>query len=735
MNIGVLNKGAALAVMLYGMPLAAAANCAYDVANEWETGFTANITITNTQSTAVDGWQVEWQFDDNTVITSGWNSTMSGSNPYSASDLGWNGPLAPNQSVSFGFQATKAQAGSAAAVPDISGALCGLGADNQAPVASFSLQQNASELSFDASASSDPDDDALTYSWDFGDSTQAEGVIVEHNYTQTGDYTVTLTVSDSELNHSISQTITVDTVIVNTPPVASIEVFTNGLIVTLDAASSTDVDGDPLTFSWSLGDGNQAEGSLVNHTYANPGLYSVGLAVSDGEDTTTLNQNVVVNGTGGVAHVSNPFLGATAYINPDYATAVDYSISLESDPVLQGKMAKMRDIPTAVWLDRIEAIYGGDTNSGRLSLEEHFELALEQKQPGVPMTVTIVVYNLPDRDCAALASNGTLHSDQDGLNIYKRDYIDVIASIAGNARFKDLRIIAVLEPDSLPNLVTNTSVQKCGKVKSEGTYVKGIQHAIGAFAQLDNVYTYLDIAHSGWLGWPDNMQGAVSLYTDLVKGVADGDMTVLDGFVSNVSNYTPSEEIFLPDPEFDFDGNYIGIKSSNYYEWNPVFDEKNFAEQLHAKFVEGGFPQDLAMLIDTSRNGWGGANRPQSANENAATEDQYVLDSKLDRRAHRGNWCNVDGAGVGARPQALPYGPDSVVEAFVWIKPAGESDGTSDSTQTEPDEEGKSFDHMCSPEYTTSGGVLTGAMDNAPSAGAWFHEQFKMLVENAYPEL
>ena len=218
-------------------------------------------------------------------------------------------------------------------------------------------------------------------------------------------------------------------------------------------------------------------------------------------------------------------------------------------------------------------------------------------------------------------------------------------------------------------------------------------------------------------------------------GVAGGDMTVLDGFITNVSNYTPTEEIFLPDPEFDFDGNYIGIKSSSYYEWNPVFDEKDFAESLHASFVAQGFPEKLGMIIDTSRNGWGADDRPGGANDNAANENQYVIDSKLDRRKHRGNWCNASGAGIGARPQSLPYGNNSVIDAFVWIKPPGESDGTSDETQTEPDDEGKSFDAMCSPDHITSGGVLTGAMADAPSAGAWFPAQFKMLVENAYPAL
>ncbi|MCM8783484.1 MAG: PKD domain-containing protein [Candidatus Omnitrophica bacterium] len=50
---------------------------------------------------------------------------------------------------------------------------------------------------FDASNSYDPDGDALSYSWDFGDGDKAEGIKVKHTYTKSGTYTVTLTVKDS----------------------------------------------------------------------------------------------------------------------------------------------------------------------------------------------------------------------------------------------------------------------------------------------------------------------------------------------------------------------------------------------------------------------------------------------------------------------------------------------------------------------------------------------------------
>ena len=109
--------------------------------------------------------------------------------------------------------------------------------------------------------------------------------------------------------------------------------------------------------------------------------------------------------------------------------------------------------------------------------------------------------------------------------------------------------------------------------------------------------------------------------------------------------------------------------------------------------------------------------------------------SKIDGRQHRGLWCNVDGAGIGAPPTAAPSGyAGSHIDAFVWVKPPGESDGASTYI---PNDEGKNADPNCDPTFTNgaNAGIPTGAMDNAPLAGHWFHEQFAMLVRNAYPAI
>lgn len=67
---------------------------------------------------------------------------------------------------------------------------------NASPVASFTATSANLTVNVDASASDDPEDAALTYSWDFGDGSTATGVTASRTYAADGTYTITLTVSD-----------------------------------------------------------------------------------------------------------------------------------------------------------------------------------------------------------------------------------------------------------------------------------------------------------------------------------------------------------------------------------------------------------------------------------------------------------------------------------------------------------------------------------------------------------
>ncbi len=95
------------------------AACSYTVTNNWGTGFTAEIRVTNDTAATVNNWSVSWQ-ESGASVTNAWNATLSGSNPYSAASLSWNGTLAPKASASFGFQAN-----GTAGAPKVNGTLCG----------------------------------------------------------------------------------------------------------------------------------------------------------------------------------------------------------------------------------------------------------------------------------------------------------------------------------------------------------------------------------------------------------------------------------------------------------------------------------------------------------------------------------------------------------------------------------------------------------------------------------
>lgn len=423
-------------------------------------------------------------------------------------------------------------------------------------------------------------------------------------------------------------------------------------------------------------------------------------------------------------HVDNPYVGATVYKNPDYAAKVQTSIAQTTDSALIAKMQIVAQTPTFVWLDRMAAIPSTATQTG---LQAHLDNALAQQQAGTPIVAQFVVYDMPGRDCAALASNGEIPLTADGLNTYKTQYIDVIAGIMSQAKYANVRIVLVVEPDSLPNLVTNLNIQACANANSTGIYVQATQYALNKLHAIPNVYTYMDIGHSGWLGWPSNAGPAVQMFTQIVNGTT-AKLASVDGFITDTANNIPFKEPFMTGGTQTVGGQQL--ISANFYQFDPDIDEASYTADLWARFTAAGWPTTLGMLTDTSRNGWGGPSRPTAASTSTDV-NTFVNASKIDTRPHRGLWCNQNGAGLGAPPQATPSGfPNSHLDAFVWVKPPGDSDGASSLI---PNDEGKGFDRMCDPTFNTPLGVLSNALPNAPLSGHWFHNQFVQLVQNANP--
>ncbi|MEM1206342.1 MAG: lytic polysaccharide monooxygenase [Acidobacteriota bacterium] len=98
------------------------ASCEFIVTNEWNSGFTATIRISNPGSAAIDGWQVGWEFTDGSRVDNLWNAVLTGDNPYSAGNLDWNRSIPSGGSVEFGFVGVKG--GSGVTPPQVTGAVC-----------------------------------------------------------------------------------------------------------------------------------------------------------------------------------------------------------------------------------------------------------------------------------------------------------------------------------------------------------------------------------------------------------------------------------------------------------------------------------------------------------------------------------------------------------------------------------------------------------------------------------
>ncbi|MFV0132716.1 glycoside hydrolase family 6 protein [Streptomyces sp. HMX87] len=414
--------------------------------------------------------------------------------------------------------------------------------------------------------------------------------------------------------------------------------------------------------------------------------------------------------------VDNPYAGAKVYVNPEWAEKA----------AAEPGGARIADQPTGVWLDRTAAIEGVN---GGMGLRDHLDEALAQKGSD-ELVIQLVIYNLPGRDCAALASNGELGPTEIGR--YKTEYIDPIAGILADPKYADLRIVTTVEIDSLPNLVTNTgrrptATEQCNTMLANGNYVKGVGYALNRLGDVPNVYNYVDAGHHGWIGWDDNFGASA----DVIKEAATAEgATVNDvhGFITNTANYSA-----LKEENFGIGDSVNGtsVRQSKWVDWNRYVDELSFAQAFRNELVSVGFNSGVGMLIDTSRNGWGGPNRPAGPGPRTSV-DAYVDGGRYDRRIHLGNWCNQSGAGLGERPQANPA---TGIDAYVWMKPPGESDGASKQI---PNDEGKGFDRMCDPTYTgnpRNGNNPTGALPDAPVSGHWFSAQFQELMRNAYPPL
>lgn len=170
---------------------------------------------------------------------------------------------------------------------DATGSTSALIRVNHAPVP---VWQNSPEVSepglpttFDASGSFDPDNEELSFRWEFSDGEVYEGAEITRTFERSGTAFFTLFADDGEgLANSV--TAVEGSVRVNSQPVIVTEtgILTNSLEVKLDASESYDPDGNALAYLWLLPDGSEQRNARFTWTAPEPGIHTLSLQVDDG---------------------------------------------------------------------------------------------------------------------------------------------------------------------------------------------------------------------------------------------------------------------------------------------------------------------------------------------------------------------------------------------------------------------------------------------------------------------
>jgi hypothetical protein len=96
--------------------------------NTWNTGFTADLTVANTGSSAINGWTLTWSFPGNQRVTSAWSATVTQSGTaVTARNMSYNASVPPGGSASFGFQGTYSGTNANPSGFSLNGSACAVG--------------------------------------------------------------------------------------------------------------------------------------------------------------------------------------------------------------------------------------------------------------------------------------------------------------------------------------------------------------------------------------------------------------------------------------------------------------------------------------------------------------------------------------------------------------------------------------------------------------------------------
>ncbi|MFW6142027.1 MAG: PKD domain-containing protein [Candidatus Saliniplasma sp.] len=184
------------------------------------------------------------------------------------------------------------------------------------PTAGFTVDSEASlpyhtfdELEFiDGSTPAENGPELVGWEWDFGDGSQVvereESTVETHQYTSSGTYTVSLTVTDANGDTSTEEK---EFDIRNTPPNANFSFDPEQQVVGEEVrfeCESTDIDGEIEEWEWDFGDGTNGDDKYLSHSYDEERHYNVTLTVWDDEGASDNMTRTITVGEPPVARIS-----------------------------------------------------------------------------------------------------------------------------------------------------------------------------------------------------------------------------------------------------------------------------------------------------------------------------------------------------------------------------------------------------------------------------------------------
>jgi endoglucanase len=373
------------------------------------------------------------------------------------------------------------------------------------------------------------------------------------------------------------------------------------------------------------------------------------------------------------------------------------------------------------------------------------------QQAALTNTVPVLVsYDIPYRDCGGLSAGGALDTAS-----YEA-WIDAFAAGIGNRQ-----AVVILEPDSLGLIPNVTNID--GSMDGSCTPADPNATAANRYTQINYAVdsleshapaasVYLDGTHSAWLN-----VGEAS------TRLLNGGVTRAQGFYLDVSNYQLSPNLVqfgtwiseciatavtpgdfnncpneywnggpLPSLDAQLFGEWHGFPLDPNNLWSDTSTNKNLnTSAINLRYAQalGGRVPTVHFVIDTSRNGNGPLNTAPFALA------PYNQPAGVLAALTSGNWCNPTGAGLGLRPTANTG--VALLDAYLWVKTPGESDG---SCASNADGHGpRAWDYTAYNPWNVTGAAqstwdpLWGMVD--PAAGLWFTQQALQLAQDATPPL